>query len=123
MKVQGIHLAWIVVADIAVAIKFYTEVAGLTLQEWNKEFDWAELSGPTGSRLGIVQFSPEHEDHKPGTNAVFTITVDDINEACNELKKKKARLVGEVVEVPGEVKMQTVCDVDGNTFQVCELLK
>lgn len=123
MKVQGIQMTWIVVADVAAAIKFYTEVAGLTLHEWNKEYGWAELSGPIGSRLGIAQYNPECQEHKPGTNAVFMITVDDIGIACDELKKKEARLVGDVVEVPGEVKMQTVCDIDGNTFQVCQLLK
>lgn len=122
MKIQGIHLAWIAVADLAGAIKFYTEVVGLTLHEWNKEYGWAELSGPTGSRLGIAQYTPECEV-KAGSNAVFTITVDNIEEACEELKTKNARLVGDVLEVPGEVKMQTVCDADGNTFQVCELLR
>jgi predicted enzyme related to lactoylglutathione lyase len=122
MKVNGIQLAWIVVSDLAAAIKFYTEIVGLTLCERHDQFGWAELSGPTGARLGISQQAP-HTDHKAGTNAVVTLTVDDLQQARKELEQKKTRLIGEVVEVPGEVKMQTFCDPDGNTFQLCQLLK
>lgn len=117
------ELAWIVVNDIEAAIKFYTETVGLHLAEFNKECGWAELTSPSGSRLGICGYNPNFESQKAGTNAVVTITVDDIIEARNHLKNKKAKLIGEVIEVPGEVKMQTFCDADGNTFQLCEMIR
>lgn len=122
MKPRGIELGWIVVKDINAAIKFYTEVVGLKLLEHNKDFGWAELSGPEGSRLGIAQYNAEHSDMKAGSNAVLTITVDDIQKAREDLLKKKVNLIGDVMEIPGEVKMQTFKDGDGNTFQLCELL-
>lgn len=121
-QVQGIMLNWIVVADIEAAIKFFTDVVGLTLQEFHKEFGWAELSGPTGSRLGLAQESPAC-DKRAGTNAVVTITVDDIVVACKEFQKKGVRLIGEIMEVPGEVKLQTFLDSDGNMMQLAQLLK
>ncbi len=121
MKVEGMHLAWVVVSKIDEAIKFYTEVVGLTLHEWHKEYGWAELSGPNGARLGLAQYNPKDE-FKAGGNAVVTITVDDIELARQKFQQKNARLIGEVIEVPGHVKLQTFCDADGNTFQLCQQL-
>lgn len=122
MKVKGILLNWIVVKDIEAAIKFYTEVVGLTLHTYEKKFGWAELSGPEGMRLGIAQENPM-QDTKAGTNAVTTITVDDIQKACEEFKKKGVKLVGQILEVPGQVKLQSFVDKDGNHLQLVEQIK
>lgn len=121
MKAEGIYLSWIVVKDIKKAIKFYTEVAGLELKEFHEEFHWAELSGPGGSILGIGQECTE-SPQKPGTNAVVTISVPDIDKAKAHFIKKGANLVGDIVEIPHHVKMQTFVDVDGNTMQLVQKL-
>lgn len=121
MELKGMHLSWIVVANIDSAIKFYTEVIGLSLMEFSAEYGWAELSGPDGARLGIAQYS-ESSEIEPGDNAVVTISVADIEKARNELLEKDVRLIGDILEVPGHVKMQTFADNDGNTFQLCQLL-
>lgn len=122
MKAQGINLAWIVVKDIEKAIKFYTEIVGLELKEYHKEFHWAELAGPDGSRLGIGQESPECPDMKAGINAVVTVTVDDIYQANQHFLDKGATLVGELVTIPEHVMMQTFVDTDGNTLQLVQKL-
>lgn len=121
MKTEGIFLSWIVVKDIKQAIKFYTDVVGLTLKEFHPEFGWAELAGPRGSSLGIGQENSE-TPMKAGVNAVVTIAVDDIDVARQHYLAKGATLVGEVIEVPGHVKMQTFTDVDGNTMQIVQKL-
>lgn len=121
MKPQGIELSWIVVKDIKGAIKYYTHVIGLDLKEYNEEYGWAELSGPNGSLLGIAQECPEN-DTKAGTNAVLTITVQDINKTIERYRKEGVQLVGEVIEIPGHVKMQTFRDKDGNTLQIVQKL-
>lgn len=122
MKVEQIGLSWIVVRDIKQAVKYYTEVVGLKLMELNEQFGWAELEGHDGgSRLGIAQEQP-HETVKPGQNAVVTFTVKNLEQSKKEMVKKGAKCEGEVLEVPGHVKMQTVIDSDGNRFQMCELL-
>lgn len=121
MKIQGLYLTWIVVKDIEAAVKFYTEVVGLTLKEFHKEFGWAELSGPDGTLLGIAQETPQ-EVTKAGSNGVITIAVDDIVSARNELAKKGVLLIGDVIEVPGHVKMQTFTDKDGNMLQIVQTL-
>ncbi len=124
MKPRGMHLSWIVVTDIKAAIKFYKEVVGLELAEYHEQYGWAELTagGEDGMRLGIAQHCQE-KGMKAGANAIVTVTVDDIASAREDLQKKGACLIGEVVEVPGEVKMQTFCDSDGNTLQICQLLR
>lgn len=121
MKPQGIHLVWIVVSDIQKAIEFYTKTIGLTLKEFNPEYGWAELTGPNGCILGIAQQNPT-ESIKAGSNAIPTLTVADIDASRKDLIHKKCHLIGDVIEVPGHVKMQTFSDADGNTFQLCQML-
>lgn len=121
MKAQGIFLSWIVVSDIKAAIKFYTEVVGLELKEYHEEYKWAELSGPGGSTLGIGQEGPE-SPMKPGINAIMTIAVEDIERAKKHFIEKGASLVGDIVEIPHHVKMQTFTDSDGNTMQIVQKL-
>src|ERR1700722_5016007 len=107
MEIKGIHLAWIVVENVEAAIKFYTETVGFTLMEFSKEYGWAELLGKDGARLGIAKHSSEIA---AGGNAVITITVTDIEKARDEFLKKNVHLVGDILEVPGHVKMQTFKD-------------
>ncbi len=121
MIVEGIKLTWIVVKDIQSAIKFYTEVVGLTLHKHHAEFGWAELSGPDESRLGLAQENDEM-DIKAGMNAITAISVEDIDSARSSFLKQGAKLIGEIVEVPGHVKMQTFEDADGNTLQIVQQL-
>jgi predicted enzyme related to lactoylglutathione lyase len=94
---------------------------GLTLKEFHPEFNWAELSGPGGSILGIGQEDSEAQ-MKAGVNAVVTIAVSDLDAALKHYREKGATLVGEVIEIPGHVKMQTFTDADGNTMQIVQKL-
>lgn len=121
MKTQGIYLSWIVVKDLKAAIKFYTEVVGLELKEYHEQFQWAELSGPAGSTLGIGQEDLK-SDMKAGVNAIMTIAVEDLEKAKAHFINKGANLVGETIEIPHHVKMQTFVDADGNTMQIVEKL-
>jgi len=122
MRVKEIGLSWIVVKDIKAAVQYYTDVVGLKLMEFNEQYGWAELEGHEGgARLGIAQENPQ-EKVKTGQNAVVTFTVDNLEESKLEMVQKGAKCQGEVMEVPGHVKMQTLVDRDSNYFQICELL-
>jgi len=124
MNVQSIGLVWIVVNDLKQAIQFYTQTMGLKLMEVHEQFGWAEFEGHSGgARLGVAQMQPcSQEDVKPGQNAVMTFTVANLESAIANMQTKGVKLLGEVQEVPGHVKMQTGVDTDGNRFQVVELL-
>ncbi len=122
MSVKEIGLSWIVVKDIKAAVRYYTEVVGLDLLEFNEQFRWAELQGRDGGAiLGIAQESPQ-EQIKAGQNAVVTFTVDDIEKVKEEMVQKGAKAEGDILEVPGHVKMQTFIDAYGNRFQLCEVV-
>lgn len=122
MKALGLQLVWITVSDIKAAIQFYTHILGFKLLEFNEEYGWAELSGEKGAWLGLAQSQPESE-FKPGMNSIPTISVENLDAAIKDLQKNKVRLIGSIQEVPGEVRLQTFSDKDGNSFQLCQTLK
>jgi predicted enzyme related to lactoylglutathione lyase len=120
MQAQSMELAWIVVNDLKQAVKFYTEIVGLELMEFNEQYGWAELQGKQGgAKLGIAQAS---EEIKAGQNAHVTFTVANIAQATENAVKKGAKPVGPMQEVPGHVKLQTFVDQDGNHLQLVEKL-
>jgi len=123
MAQKSIELSWIVVADVKKAVKFFTEVVGLKLLTFDEKYGWAELQGATGgSMLGIAQ-EDEHSPVAPGSNAVVTITVDDIQKAKKDMEANGAKMIGDIMEVPEEVKLQMFADQDGNKFQLCEMIR
>jgi predicted enzyme related to lactoylglutathione lyase len=121
MKNLGILLSWITVKDLAAATRFYTEVAGFTVKENHPEFGWVELMGEKGARLGLSQESKEL-DIKAGANAITTITVQNLQESIAFFQKKGVKLLGDIQEVPGHVKLQMFADPDGNIMQLVEIL-
>ena len=122
MDNRGIGLIWITVSDIKKAIDYYSQVLGFQLAEFHEAFGWAELEAASGARLGLAQANPD-QGMKAGTNAIITITVDDIVSSRAELEGKGVSLMGEIMEIPGEVKLQLCADKDGNQYQLVELLK
>lgn len=121
MSDLSMDLAWIVVDDFKTAVKFYTEVVGLQLLECNDEWGWAELQGKTGARLGIAKQN-DIDKMESGQNAIVTFTVEDLDQTKAEMVRKGAVCVGDVQEVPGHVRMQTIKDLDGNLFQLAQML-
>ena len=116
-------LAWIVVSDLAKAKQYFTDVVGLQLLANDENYGWAELGQPNGGfRLGLAQKSP-YNPMPPGSNAVMTFTVPNLEKSKAEMAKKGMKFIGEVMEVPDEVKLQTFEDPDGNQFQLVETLR
>ncbi|WP_068467540.1 VOC family protein [Candidatus Protochlamydia phocaeensis] len=121
-KVKQINLSWIVVSDLAKAKAFFTECVGLKVSQDNGEHGWLELSGHDGGALlGVAQAS-ENCPIPPGYNAITTFTVDNIKESADQLARKGIALIGDVLEVPGVVKLQLFKDADGNHFQFAQNL-
>jgi predicted enzyme related to lactoylglutathione lyase len=123
MSTKSIDLIWIVVKDLKKALEFYTEIMGLKLMELNEQYGWAELQGKDGGvRLGIAQMN-DYSELSPGQNAVVALTVENIEKAKASLISQGAKCLGEMQEVPGQVKLQMVVDHDGNHLQLAEMLK
>jgi predicted enzyme related to lactoylglutathione lyase len=117
-------MTWIVVADLTKAIEFYTKTLGFSLKGRYDEFGWAELAPADehSAHLGLAQQGPM-EPMKAGSNAVVCINVDDIEAARTDLAKKGVRLLGEIMTIPDHVRLQTLQDSDGNTFQLAQIIK
>lgn len=120
-KTRKIELSWIVVNDFEKSLKFFTEVVGLEIISREDSMGWAELRGSDGSMLGIARTN-NYNPQKPGSNAVVTISVEDIQAARQEFQQKGAKLIGDIMEVPGHVKLQMFVDHDNNHFQLVESL-
>lgn len=123
MRVDSIDLIWVVVKDLKTAIKFYTEVVGLKIVELNEQFGWAEMTGHDGGmRLGIAQQN-DMDALPPGQNAIVTLSVADLVKAKADLSHKGVTMVGDILEIPGIVKMQMIVDKDGNQLQLVQTLE
>lgn len=120
---KSIDVIWVVVSNLDEAVAYYTETLGFTLQEFHKEYKWAEVQGANGgTRLGLAEENAEMQI-KAGTNAVVTYSVESIEEAKETLIEKGVTMIGDIQEVPGHVRMQTFVDKDGNMFQLVEKLE
>ena len=117
---KSADLSWVVVSDLKKARRFFTETLGLKEYSCSEEWGWAELQGQEGgSMIGIAQ---ENSEMPAGSNAIITITVHNLDATIADFKKKGVKLIGEVMEVPGHVKMQMFTDLDGNKFQIVQVL-
>jgi len=123
MSVKNISLVWITVSDIAKAKNFFVNTLGMKLHQDSPEHGWVEVMGEDGgTSLGITQAIPEESAEKPGTNAIITLTVEDVVKAKTELTSKGVNFIGDIIEIPGHVKMIMFADADGNKFQLVQLL-
>lgn len=122
MAIRGIELAWISVTDMQKAKTFFQDKLDLTIHANTPEYGWMEFEGKDGGCLLGVGTGSGHPDLKPGHNAIVTFTVDDIEKTRAELQAKGVTIVGDIIEVPGHVKMLFIKDEDGNFFQLCEPL-
>lgn len=122
MKIKKIELSWVIVSDFEKSKKFFSETLGLHIAEKSPNYNWMELEAEDkGMRLGVGEYEPEYsKDDKPGQNAVLTFTVEDIVEAKKELESKNVTFLGDILDIPGNIKMATFVDPDGNKFQLVQ---
>jgi len=123
MSVKKSELSWIQVDDLKKSKAFFSEVLGLKVTEEREEFGWVELCGAEGGQiLGLAQ-KQEASENSPATireNAIVTFTVDDMDGTMKKLQDNGVEFIGEVIEIPNELKMALFKDRDGNHFQLVE---
>ncbi|NDD53557.1 VOC family protein [bacterium] len=123
MLIKTMGLAWVSVKDVAQAKQFFVETLGLTMASGSDEYGWMELvAADQGFRLGVGACHDAGQPVQPGNNAVVTMTVDDVVAAKKTLEGRGVQFVGDIVEVPGHVKMIFFKDVDGNYFHLVQML-
>jgi|TARA_Y100000310_G_scaffold344084_1_gene455028 catechol 2,3-dioxygenase-like lactoylglutathione lyase family enzyme len=107
------------VSDMDASIDWFKRVLGFEEIFRAPEAGWAEVTTPTqGVSLGLGQ--NEEAGGPGGTTPVFG--VKDIAVAKADLEGKDVRFDGDVIEIPGLVKLATFYDPDGNTYMLAESL-
>lgn len=121
MKIKSFGLAWIVTSDMTKARDFFTNKLGLTVSQDSSEYGWIELKAEKDNFLLGVSANQEGNDPiKPSQNAVLTMNVEDIVEAKAELVAKGITIEGDIIEIPGHVKMLSFRDTDNNHYQLVQ---
>jgi predicted enzyme related to lactoylglutathione lyase len=122
MAIKSIDLAWISTSDMAKAKKFFGEKLGLELTADTPEHNWLEFKGKDGGAgFGVGKDDP-YSPIKSGQNAIVCFTVDDLVKTKQEFEKKGVKMIGDIVDIPGHVKMQLIADEDGNIFHLAQPL-
>lgn len=122
MKTKSVDLCWIVVSDIKKATHFFTETLGMRVTSEYEEYGWVELEGHGGGATIGLAAAGDSSPLPAGSNAVITLTVENIEQTVEELKKKNVELIGDLMEIPEHVKLQLIKDVDGNYLQLVQVL-
>ena len=119
--ISCMDLSWVVVSNLEAAVKYYTEVIGLTIHMSAIAEGWAELSAPSGAKLGLAQ-EDAHMPISAGSNAVVTLTVQNLEQSTTEITSRGAEALGGIVEyAEGTVRLQMIKDIDGNLLQLMQL--
>lgn len=123
---KGISLSCITVSDINKAKHLFVDLLGLDLKEFVEEYKWMEIGGKDEeARLGVGEYveNSEYQDIKAGSNAIISILVGNLEEAKEHLEANGIEFLGNILEIPGEVKMILFKDLDGNRYFLTESLK
>ena len=105
------------VKDLDTSIAWFKDVLGFEEVFRAPEAGWAEITTPTeGVTIGLGQ--NEEVDGRGGTTPVFGVV--DIAAAKAELEAKGVSFDGDIVDIPGMVKLATFFDPDGNSYMLAE---
>jgi CreA protein len=107
------------VSDYRASMKWYQETLGFQFRYEMPEIGWTELSTTIpGLSLGLSQV----ERVEPNGGLVPTFGVKDIAHARSQLEARGVRFDGETQIIPGEVKLATFYDPDGNPLMLFEAI-
>ena len=118
---KGISMSCVTVSSLKETKRIFVDLLGLEVKEHDERYNWMELEGEEGGRVGFGE--PMGEGMKAGTNAVVSISVDNIEEVKAFLESKDVQFFGDIVVIPDEVKLALFIDNDGNQYFLAQKLK
>jgi len=109
MKIRGTDFVMFAVSDLDRAVKFYRDVLGLPQEVYSTEWQWAEFN------CGNVTLSLKGGESVPkaGSGGHIALAVDDVQAACEDLKRRGVR-VGKGVQDFECCQTVEIFDPDGN---------
>jgi lactoylglutathione lyase len=111
------------VDDIAAARSFYAGVFGLPVH-FEDEESVVLLFGDTMVNLLAASAAPELVAPAPvgqagdASRSVFTLTVDDVDAVCDELRAKGVELLNGPIDRPWGVRTASFRDPDGHIWEI-----
>jgi len=107
------------VKDLAAAKRWYKDVLGFEVVYDLPEQGWCELATPSkDAKLGLAA-----DDTAAGSNQAYcAFGVKDMSKAKESLVKQGVKLEGDVVELPGIVKLLYFRDPEGNRLMFFQSL-
>ena len=118
---KGVSMSCVTVSSLEETKRIFVDLLGLEVKEYDEQYNWMELEGEEGGRVGFGE--PMGEGMKAGTNGVVSIEVDNVDEARAFLESNEIQFLGETVTIPDEVKLAMFADNDGNQYFLAEKLK
>lgn len=107
-------LIQVAVADLERSVAFYRDTLGLPFESRIEALKWARFTLPTGAVLGLGE-----KQQVAGSGSMsINISVQDFDAAYALLGERGVSFVGEVVEIPGVVRLAEFTDPDGNRLQL-----
>lgn len=113
-------MSCVTVSSLDETKRLFVDLLGLEVKDYQDQYRWMELEGDEGGRVGFGE--PMGEEMNAGTNAIVSVEVANIEEAKAHLETNGVQFHGEIVEVPGEVKLVLFCDKDGNQYFLSQKL-
>jgi len=107
------------VSDMNKASLWFQEKLGFKEHFRNEEANWCEVqSAVSGVSIGFSQV----EDPVVSSGTTLVFGVEDIESARDELEEQGVQFEGEIMEIPGLVKLTTFTDPDGHKFMFSQSL-
>jgi predicted enzyme related to lactoylglutathione lyase len=108
------------VSDMDRAVRFYTEILGLTLEQRFGNH-WASVKALNGLTIGLHPASEVSPAGRRGSITIGFNLDEPIDKAVERLKKRGVKFTKDIFE-DGSSKIAYFCDEDGNEFYMIELL-
>ncbi|CAI8762258.1 VOC family protein [Brevibacillus sp. IT-7CA2] len=124
---RNVDVITLFVEDFQKVKAFYQEVFGFQAvyeDEVSSVFNFGNMS------VNLLDISESHELMKPGTVAtresgfrfLLTIWVDDVDEVCEELKKRGVALLNGPIDRPWGVRTASFIDPAGHAWEIAKQL-
>ena len=112
-------VATVIVSDMNRAIRFYTELLGLKLeQRFGNE--WASIKAPSGLVIGLHPMSSKSPAGRSGSISIGFELDEPLEQAVQRLKKQGVEFRGPILD-DDPVRIALFGDPDGNDLYLSEL--
>ncbi len=118
MPTYELYAVRIWVTDWKRALDFYAKTLGMTVGFANEDMGWAEITFPSGGRLGLERVEPADPEAREsvGRFVGVSLSVPDVAAAYAELRAKGVEFLAPPEKQPWGGTLAHLRDPDGNVL-------